>query len=343
MGRKSARTRWEASAMPWIADALAASERIYQSSLDGLPATFCEHPSRPYMQRFADRIGDADLYWMSRTAATVAADLAGNGMPPVTFRELIATSTLPQSGLMLWPKPLASLPWTNHRVQDRDAEAMTADWDGLAWIYDDTEVSTYLLSQVTQQRAAGVLSDVRPRWSPGQVVRFDSHALDSFPGRGETLVPINEPIAEFGAVLPSVPQTVSALLALIGQERVVTKRTLIGHRPPNAQRADDGRPEVVLLDVLRPPKGAGGARSGDTTERALRRWFVRGHWRMQPHGPGGRLRKLQYIGLHTAGHPDAAEPTGRPAPQVRAVYGSKVAPRENPSQSRVSGAIETSD
>lgn len=33
------------------------------------------------MHKFADRIGGADLYWMSRSAATVATDLAGHGLP----------------------------------------------------------------------------------------------------------------------------------------------------------------------------------------------------------------------------------------------------------------------
>lgn len=47
VGRKSARTRWEASAMPWISDALARSEHIYQSSIDALPEAFSGHPSRP--------------------------------------------------------------------------------------------------------------------------------------------------------------------------------------------------------------------------------------------------------------------------------------------------------
>lgn len=309
--------------MPWIAGALAESERIYQNAVDEMPPAYSEHPTRPYMRRFADRIGGAELYWLSRTAATVATDLAGHGMPPVTFRELIATSDLPATGLMLWPKPLVSLPWSNHRVQDPDAQTMTAGWDGLAWMYDDREFSTFLLSQVTEQRAAGVLSDVRPSWSPGQVVRFDSLALDSKPGSGETLVPIKEPLND---VSPSVSQVVAALLALIGQERVITKRKMFTDRPAHTEAAGH-RPGVVMLDVLRPPTGAV-VPVGDTRERAMRRWFVRGHWRMQPYGPGNSLRRLQYISLHTAGHPDAPEPAGPPAPRVRAAYGSKVTPKQ---------------
>lgn len=313
--------------MPWIAQALAKSERIYQDSMDGLPKLYSGHPSRPYMYRFADGIGNAQLYWVSRTAATVATDLAGHGMPPVTFRELIATSDLPSSGLMMWPKALAPLPWTNHRVQDPGAEAMTAGWDGLAWIYDDREFTTYLLSQVSEQRAAGVLSDVRPKWSPGQVVRFDSLALDSQPGSGETLVPMDPLPEEFGVVQPSVSQVVAALLALIGQERVVTKRTLFADRGSNSAAPNEDRAGVVVLDLLRPPSDPSRSRRGDTAERAVRRWFVRGHWRKQPYGPGGRLRRLQYIGLHTAGHPDAPEPAGPPPARVRAIYGREVTPR----------------
>jgi hypothetical protein len=308
--------------MPWIADALGDSESTYQRFLDDFPPQFSQHPSRPYMQKFADRIGSAALYWLSRTAATVAADLAAHGMPEVTFRELITTSELPQVGMMLWPKSLAPLPFTNHRLQDPDAAPMTVTWDGLAWIYDDTEFSTYLLSQVAAPRAAGALSDVRPAWSPGQVVRLDSKSLDSGPTCGETRVPITEP--PDGLVEPTVSQVVAAVLALIGQERVVSTRTLLGHRPTKSPSTPD-RPKISILDVLRPP--GGGSARGEASERALRRWFVRGHWRRQPHGPGGTLRKLTYIALHTAGHPDGPEPTDQPAPQVRAIYAAKVRDR----------------
>lgn len=325
MGRKSARTPWVATAMPWIAQALGASEDVYQRSIDGLPAKFSQHPSRAYMRRFADRIGDAGLFWLSRTTGTVAVDLASAGMPPVTFRELIATSDLPACGLMLWPKALAVLPWTNHQVQDPGAEPMTATWDGLAWVYDDTEFSTFLLSQVAEQRAAGVLSDVRPKWSPGQVVRFESLALDSVPGRGETLVPITEPLDEFAAVAPSVPQVVAAVLAIIGQERVVSTRSVTA-APAKSSEAGVDRPQVVMVDLLRPSGShAGSGRAGGVTaERALRRWFVRGHWRMQPHGPGGSLRKLIYVSLHTAGHAEAADPVGPPPERVRGIYGTRM-------------------
>lgn len=330
MARKSARTRWEPPAMPWIAEAFAASERAQQASIDALPAEFAEHtthPSRPYRQRFAQKVGDAELFWLSRTAASVAADLAARGIPAITFHELIETSDLPPSGLMLWPKSLAPLPWTNHRVHDPHAEAMVATWDGLAWMYDSEEFSTYLLSRVMEQRSAGVLSDARPSWSPGQVVRFESQPLDTAPGYGGTLVEVREPLDEFADVAPSVSQIVTALLAVIGQERVITSRTMQSARPANSTKSSsEESPRVTLLDVLKPGHSGGATGRSAEADRALRRWFVRGHWRRQPYGPERRLRKLIYVDLHTAGHADAPEPTGTPPPRVKAIYGSKLNP-----------------
>ena len=81
--------RWDAFSMPWIAEALADSERCYQASIDEIdtvPDEMKNHPTRPYMKMFADNIADAELYWMSRTAASVAADLASRDMPETTLR-----------------------------------------------------------------------------------------------------------------------------------------------------------------------------------------------------------------------------------------------------------------
>ena len=101
--------RWDAFSMPWIAEALADSERRYQASIDEIdtvPDEMKNHPTRPYMKMFADNIADAELYWMSRTAASIAADLASRDMPETTFQELITTSDLAPVGLMLWHSAL---------------------------------------------------------------------------------------------------------------------------------------------------------------------------------------------------------------------------------------------
>ena len=41
------------------------------------------------------------------------------------------------------------------------------------------------------------------------------------------------------------------------------------------------------------------------------RFMVRGHWRQQPHGPGGRERKLLWIRPHYKG-PDLAAVINKP-------------------------------
>lgn len=317
------KSRWESTAMPWIAEAIAAAEATYQATLDNARADIAAHPSRPYMAQMVKRLPDADLYWMSRTAATVAMDMAGS-LPAVTFRELIATSELPAAGLMIWPKSLAALPWDNNRVSDPHAPTMeTTTWDGIAWFYDDEAFTSFLISRVEALRAAGALSVDRPRWSPAQSVRLDSVPLDSCPGGRVSLMPTAPPIPDMGAVSPMVGQVVTALLALIGQQRILTTRSMPSQRPTTFGRSAGDR-TVVLLDVLRPPTS--GRSNSQRDEQALRRWFVRGHWRKQPHGPGGQLRKWIYVDLHTAGHADAPEPSGRPAPRVNAVYGQRTQP-----------------
>lgn len=307
--------------MPWIAEAIAAAEATYQASLDKARPDIAAHPSRPYMAQLVQRLPDSDLFWMSRTAATVAMDMAPS-IPEVTFRELIATSGLPSAGLMIWPKSLAALPWDNNRADDPNLpRGETTTWDGIAWIYDDEAFTSYLISRAVELRAIGALSADRPSWSPAQSVRFDSLPLDSCPGAGASLLPAAPPLPDLGSVPPVVGQVVTALLALIGQQRILTARTMSSERPTTFGRRNEER-TVVLLDLLQPPTS--GRSSGRRSEQAMRRWFVRGHWRKQPHGPGGQLRKWIYIDLHTAGHPDAPEPAGPPAPRVNAVYGQRV-------------------
>lgn len=228
---KGSRTRWDAFGMPWIAEALALSEHHYQERIDEIDTVdpgLKKHPSRPYMKLFADKIADADLLWMSRTAASVAADLASNDMPEITFQELIDTSDLPPVGLMLWPKPLATFDWRNVDMQDAGEPTMKVTWDGIAWIYDQTHITSYLLSQMNEQRKRGLLSNMRPKFAPGKVIRFDQHELtkvvDYNSGVLDIVSPLDDP--EQKPAPPTLVATVLSLFALIGQERVVTQKRL---------------------------------------------------------------------------------------------------------------------
>lgn len=315
--------RWDAFSMPWIAEALADSERCYQARIDEIdtvPDEMRNHPSRAYMKMFADNIANAQLYWMSRTAVSVAADLARRDMPETTFQELIATSDLPPVGLMLWPKPLATFNWRSVDMMHTNQPTVPVTWDGLAWIYDQTRITSYLLSQMREPRKQGRLSDMRPKTSPGKVIRFDQHDLTTVVDRDSGVLdladsPLDDPDQTPGP--PTLTATVISLLALIGQQRVVTQKRI--STGPVKKSARTARNDITMLDILRPPTVTGV--NGNNDDRAYRRWFVRGHYRHQPYGPGNTLRKLIYVSLHTAGHPDAPDPTGPPPPRVAAVYG----------------------
>lgn len=337
---KGSRTRWDALGMPWIAEALATSEHRYQElidEIDTVPAELKEHPSRTYMKLFANEIADAELFWMSRTAASVAADLASRDMPEITFQELISTSELPPVGLMLWPKPLARFDWRNVDMQDAGEPTTKVTWDGIAWIYDQTHITSYLLSQMTEERKRGLLSDMRPKFAPGKVIRFDQHELtkvvDYNSGVLDIVSPLDDPDQK--PAPPTLVATVLSLFALIGQERVVTQKRLTTE--PGKKSTRTARNTVTMLDILRPPGVSGGTGNPDTDDhahRAYRRWFVRGHYKRQPYGPGNSLRKVIYVFLHTAGHPDAPEPTGPPPPRVAGVYGKKFRRRNRPEDTR---------
>lgn len=87
--------------------------------------------------------------------------------------------------------------------------------------------------------------------------------------------------------------------------------TALGHRltrlaEPGSTRGERRRAERVLpgLRVLELATGAS-VRSEPTGSVAWqRRWMVRGHWRLQPHGPGRLLRKPLWIDPYVKGPED---------------------------------------
>lgn len=83
----------------------------------------------------------------------------------------------------------------------------------------------------------------------------------------------------------------------------VEHRTLKGRR--NMTTA--GVPSVVKIvelgEHLLEPRS--GAEQGNDESRYSHRWVVRGHWRQQPYGPGGTLRKPIWVTSHIKGPQDA--------------------------------------
>ena len=59
---------------------------------------------------------------------------------------------------------------------------------------------------------------------------------------------------------------------------------------------------VSLSDTVRT---AYAANSAGTGQRLTKSWWVKGHWRRQPYGPGRSLRKLIYIHPHISGNINA--------------------------------------
>lgn len=88
--------------------------------------------------------------------------------------------------------------------------------------------------------------------------------------------------------------------------------TALGHRltrlaEPGSTRGERRRAERALpgLRVLELATGASVQRTETTgTVAWQRRWMVRGHWRLQPHGPGRTLRKPLWIDPYVKGPED---------------------------------------
>ena len=111
------------------------------------------------------------------------------------------------------------------------------------------------------------------------------------------------------AVLDTTTALLTSVLLTAGQPRITAQRVVgINEGVVKAQRTRNEdmhvRSEVVLIDVLRPPGAVGHQQSTATRKDFDHRWWVRGHWRLQPYGPGRELRRITYIFPHTAGPAD---------------------------------------
>ncbi|RZU76005.1 hypothetical protein EV384_4600 [Micromonospora kangleipakensis] len=114
-----------------------------------------------------------------------------------------------------------------------------------------------------------------------------------------------------GSILaPTNPaQPLNATLLLIAQQLAQTSHAPVDDRIRKAYRRQSRHEPEVRLIQFRGSRGAsrsdgnGGQPTGEGVSREYR-WWVRGHWRRQPYGPGRSQRRLIYINPQLRGPQD---------------------------------------
>lgn len=255
------------------------------------------------------------LYWISKATVDVASGLAANGVPNHTFAELLRSSDIAPSGLMCFEKPLGSIRWigTSGEIQ--------VSWDAVMWgpvtdtPYDQLEIEDRpiyiaLLSRMAKHR---YLLTPDERQMPLQKCDVLLTTSNQPFAEGQNWTDHQGEIDESeSTALDTTTALMTSVLLTAGQPRITGQRVIgtnegvvIARRDRDEDRQVE--PEVVLVDVLRPPGAAGDQKS--TAKRKERRdfdhrWWVRGYYRMQPYGPRSELRKFIYVEPHTAGPDD---------------------------------------
>lgn len=256
------------------------------------------------------------LYWASKATVDVATGLAANGVPNHSVAELLRSSNIAPSGLMCFAKPLGSLTWKAY-----SGEEHTVPWDAVMWgpiadprfeQLEDRPIYIALLSRMAEQR---YLLDPYERQVPLQRVDILFTTTDAPLSQGsehwtertrDTRVDLDESLS---TSLDTTTALVTSVLLTAGQPRI-TAQHVIGINEgvviarPNRPEDTHVEPQVVLIDLLRPPGHTGEQLSIARRKEFDHRWWVRGHWRLQPYGQGRQLRKVIYIEPHTAGPDD---------------------------------------
>lgn len=242
------------------------------------------------------------LYWMQKRAVDVAAGLAANGVPSHSVAELLRSSNIASSGLMCFEKPIGKLQWGETPGTD-------VPWDAVMWNlafgwpdrFGERPMTIAFMSRMIDHQ---------------HLLR----ALDARVGyerRNKPLTTVSVwPIDSDDSLLQNTSQDADRVLASLltsvlltaGQPRITAQKVLgpgDGVVVPRANRGDTKRaPEVVLIDLLRRPSDASGPPLNGKSKEYDHRWWVRGHYKMQPYGPQSALRKSIYIFPHTAGPED---------------------------------------
>lgn len=212
----------------------------------------------------------ADLYWVTAPMVDLATESA------LSLPAWTPTAAVPcEAGLLCWQRPA-----TTHLPLP---DGGTGTWDAVLWCPHPTISHTLLVQALTR---AGDLP-LTPR--------LEVHVpLDETrrPGR-----------ADAGELIMSA---LGAAWLLMGQP-AVTELTV---DTPSADRSGRSRDRervapVTIVDVAGVSDEGDGHRGGDGGREYTHRWWVSGHWRQQPYGPGRRFRRPVWIAPHLKGPADA--------------------------------------
>lgn len=234
-----------------------------------------------HTQQDLERYRGSELFWVTRDMTRVAMD-ASSDIP-----SWIPATTVPAStGLLVWAEPLPRLCWYGAD----DLPCVTAD--AVQWVHADGYVDISILTRTDQLVAEGHLDRPGRR---GPFVKVRGVVL-----RAQEPTPVDEYVA---AAEPGLIAALGATWTLMQIPTVATPRQITGAGGSGRQWRNQPR-TVSIIDLRRLEHRDTAAT--DSAGRAYRhRWYVRGHWREQAHGPRQSLRRSTWIPGYIKGPPGA--------------------------------------
>ena len=223
------------------------------------------------IRRDLGRYRESELFWVTRDMTRVAMD-ASTDIPA-----WIPATTVPAAtGLLIWAEPLPRLCWYGAK----QLPLVTAD--AVQWVHDGGFVDIDILTRTDQLVAEGHLDKPGRR---GPFVKVRGVVL-----RADEPTPVDKYVM---AAEPGLIAALGATWTLMQIPTVATPRQITGAGGSGRQWQNQRR-TVSIIDLRRLEHRDTSAT--DSAGRAYRhRWYVRGHWREQAHGPRQSLRRSTWI------------------------------------------------
>jgi hypothetical protein len=240
--------------------------RLYRGS-DELPIALAATDAR---QQIAAGLDRSRLFWIDSDFTNLA-EYAAQKLPDVTITRDLMPST---DGLLVWSRPV-----TRRQIA---ATSWTVNSDG--W-------------KLVNYRTIGGGLDGKPLQRLREQVGWLA-PTSTVQVHEQHVLPGDHPAAALLATWLLIAQQ-AAEITTAEADKAVRKTYARANRPA---------PEVRIVRIrahrrTAPPKGV--SVSGDPGRSQTSRFWVSGHWRNQPHGPGRALRRPVYINAFLRGPDDA--------------------------------------